>query len=91
MSAESNGISGRGWASVIGAIVLVGSELMAVSVAAGWALGGLFELGPVLTYLLEGIFFLLSGAGTYIFAKRALHVERIIGPSTYDSPMAPLT
>jgi hypothetical protein len=63
--------------TIISAAILIGTEVFAVALAAGWALGGIFELGPNITYSLMGLF---SLAGLYVmwaFVKMANRVEPI--------------
>jgi hypothetical protein len=61
--------------TIISLAILVGTEVMAVALASAWALGGLFELGPIITYAMMGIF---SAAGLYLmfrFVQQAIKVE----------------
>lgn len=67
--------------AVIAAIVLVGSEVLAVAVAAGWALAGLFRLGDVLFWVLEAAMIALAGLGIVAFTRLALKAEPIFGRS----------
>jgi len=57
--------------------VLVGTELVGAGAAAGWAIGGLFNLGPVITHSLEGAFVLAALVGLYYFLRAALAHEPI--------------
>jgi hypothetical protein len=59
--------------------VLVGTELVGAGGAAGWALGGLFQLGDVLTHMLEGLLILFALTGLYFFLRAALAHEPIRG------------
>jgi hypothetical protein len=59
--------------------VLVGTELVGAGTAAGWAIGGLFQLGELLTHVLEGALILLSLTGLYYFLRAALAHEPIRG------------
>ena len=59
--------------------VLVGTELVGAGGAAGWAIGGLFQLGEVLTHALEAVFILTALFGLYAFLKAALAHEPIRG------------
>ena len=52
--------------------VLVGTELVGAGGAAGWAIGGLMELGEPLTHVLEGVFIALCAHwAVFLFARRA--------------------
>ena len=61
--------------AVICAAILVGTEIIAASLALGWAMGGLMGWGQEITLALIG----LSLAGgiylTYIFVRGAMKVE----------------
>ena len=59
--------------------VLVGTELVGAGGAAGWAIGGLFQLGDILTRALETILILLAFVGLYYFLRAALAHEPIRG------------
>ena len=59
--------------------VLVGTELVGAGGAAGWAIGGLFQLGDVLTHVLEGLLILFALTGLYFFLRAALAHEPIRG------------
>jgi len=56
--------------------VLVGTELIGAGAAAGWAIGGLFQLGDLITHLLEGVFILVAVFGLYRFLHAALAHEQ---------------
>lgn len=57
--------------------VLVGTELIGAGAAAGWAIGGLFNLGPPITHSLEGALILAALVGLYYFLRAALAHEPI--------------
>jgi hypothetical protein len=59
--------------------VLVGTELVGAGGAAGWAIGGLFQIGETLTHVLEGLLILLALTGLYYFLRAALAHEPIRG------------
>jgi hypothetical protein len=59
--------------------VLVGTELIGAGAAAGWAIGGLFQLGDLFTHALETILILLALAGLFYFVRAALSHEPIRG------------
>jgi hypothetical protein len=59
--------------------VLVGTELVGAGGAAGWAIGGLFQLGDLMTHALETIFILLALTGLFYFVRAALSHEPIRG------------
>jgi hypothetical protein len=57
--------------------VLVGTELVGAGAAAGWAIGGLFQLGETLTHVLETALVALALTGLYYFLRAALAHEPI--------------
>ncbi len=59
--------------------ILVGTELVGMSWAAGWALGGLFGLAPVIAKTVEVAFGLLGFVALYYFMRAAIKVEPIRG------------
>jgi hypothetical protein len=65
--------------TLIAVAILVGTELVGASWAAGWALGGLFQLDPTISRALEALFSLLGFVGLYFFMKTAIRNEPIRG------------
>ena len=59
--------------------VLVGTELIGAGAAAGWAIGGLFQLGPIITHSLEVVLVLVALTGLFYFLRAALAHEPIRG------------
>jgi hypothetical protein len=59
--------------------VLVGTEFIGAGVAAGWALGGLFQFGEPITHALEVALVLLALTGLFYFLRAALAHEPIRG------------
>ncbi|MDE3177270.1 MAG: hypothetical protein KGM15_14300 [Pseudomonadota bacterium] len=57
--------------------VLVGTELVGAGGAAGWAIGGLFQLGDTITHILETALVALALVGLYYFLRAALAHEPI--------------
>ncbi|ACL56821.1 conserved hypothetical protein [Methylobacterium nodulans ORS 2060] len=77
MSAPSGSISTRNLVTLISIMVLVGTEVFGVAVAAGWAIAGLFELGDLVGHILMGAFSLIA---LYIMVqlwRRASSIEPI--------------
>ncbi len=65
--------------TLISVAVLVGTELIGAAAAAGWAIGGLFVLGPVITHTLEGVLVVLALIGLFYFLRAAVAHEPIRG------------
>ena len=59
--------------------VLVGTEFVGAGAAAGWAIGGLFQLGDLVTHLLEGVLVLAALTALFYFLRAALAHEPIRG------------
>ena len=57
--------------------ILIAVELFGVALASGWALAGLFDLGPIVGYVLMAIF---SGFAAYALLnlmRRVIKVEHL--------------
>lgn len=65
--------------TLIAVAILVGTELVGASWAAGWALGGLFQLGPEISRAFEIVFALIGFVGLYFFMRTAIRHEPIRG------------
>ncbi len=59
--------------------ILVGTELVGAGAAAGWAIGGLFQLGETVTRMLEGALILTALTGLFYFLRAAVSHEPIRG------------
>lgn len=66
-------------ATLISVAILVGTELIGAGAAAGWAIGGLFQIGDLATHALETIFILLALTGLFYFLRAAIRHEPIRG------------
>ena len=77
--AASKPINWQNTLTIVSVGILVGTELVGMSWAAGWALGGLFDLPPALRYGIEIFSGLLGFTGLYYFLRAALRVEPIRG------------
>ena len=63
--------------TIIGVMVLVGTEVIGVALAAGWAIAGLFELGPTMAYVLMGLFSLIGLYAMLALWRTSVRVEPI--------------
>jgi hypothetical protein len=77
--AEKKPINWQNVATVYGAAILVGTELIGLTWAGAWALGGLFDLPPIFRTVIEVVGASLGVWGVYHFVKAALKVEPIRG------------
>jgi len=63
--------------TLIAVAILVGTEVVGASWAAGWAIGGIMQLPPVISRALEAIFGLSGFVLLYFFMRTALRHEPI--------------
>jgi uncharacterized membrane protein len=77
LAALQNKINWRNLITVISVTILVGTEILGVALASGWAIAGLFELGDQVSYVLMGLFSLFGLYGTWHLWQRAAHIEPI--------------
>ncbi len=61
--------------TLIALAILVGTELVGASWAAGWALGGLFQLGATIGHVIEVAFIIIGFIGLYYFMRTAIQHE----------------
>lgn len=73
--AEKKPIKWRNVLTVYGAAILVGTELIGLTWAGAWALGGLFDLPPTFSVIIQVIGAGLGLYGVYHFVRAALKVE----------------
>ena len=72
-------INWRNALTLLSVAILVGTELVGAGAAAGWAIGGLFQLGEIVTHALEVIFVVGALVGLSYFLRAALKHEPIRG------------
>ena len=65
--------------TIVSVAILVGTELVGLTWAAGWALGGLFQLPPIISAAVEVAGALTGVVLLYYFVRAALKVEPIRG------------
>ncbi|GGE53211.1 hypothetical protein GCM10007276_32820 [Agaricicola taiwanensis] len=63
--------------TVISATILIGTELVAVAAAGGWAVANLFQFGSYGMYALQALFMILAFYGIHAFFKSATRAEPI--------------
>ena len=76
---EARPINWANFTTISCVAILVGTELVGMSWAAGWALGGLFGLAPAVARSVEVLFGLLGFVALYYFMRAAVKVEPIRG------------
>ncbi len=67
----------RNLITIISVLILVGTEVFGVALAGGWAIAGLFELGPTVAYVLMGLFSLLGLYAMVALWRNSVRVEPI--------------
>ncbi len=63
--------------TLIAVAILVGTEMVGASWAAGWALGGLLQLAPSVSRILEALFALCGFVLLFYFMRTAVKHESI--------------
>lgn len=65
----------RNMITILSLMVLVGTEVFAAAIAAGWALAGLFDLGDTVGHILMALFSLLAAWIMLQLWRRAIKAE----------------
>jgi hypothetical protein len=63
--------------TIVSVAVLVGTELVGAAGAAGWAIGGLFQFGDLITHILEVALILLALFGLTRFLQAVVGHEQL--------------
>jgi hypothetical protein len=63
--------------TIVAVSILVGTEMVGASWAAGWALGGLLQLDPLISRIFEGFFTLCGFVLLFYFMRTAIKNEPI--------------
>ncbi|HEY8580753.1 MAG TPA: hypothetical protein VIL72_12760 [Beijerinckiaceae bacterium] len=77
--AETKPINWRNVSTIVSVAILVGTELIGMTWAAGWAIGGLLDLPNVFRTVFEIVGGLLGAVGLYYFVRAAIKVEPLRG------------
>jgi hypothetical protein len=65
--------------TLVSVTILVGTEFAGISWAAGWALGGMFQLPPLISRGFEGLGVIFGLVCLYYFVRAAARAEPIRG------------
>lgn len=57
--------------------ILVGTEVFGVALAAGWAISGIWELPPMISYALYALMTVLAAYAMFAFMRHAAGVETL--------------
>jgi hypothetical protein len=77
--ADQKPINWQNALTIVSVAILVGTEVVGMTWAAGWALGGLFQLPGIVSAAVEIAGALLGFVLLYYFVRAALKVEPIRG------------
>jgi hypothetical protein len=77
LATARNGMNWRNLLTVVSVLILIGTEVFGVALAAGWAIAGLFGLGNTIGYVLAGLFSLLGLYAMLVLWRRAVEIEPI--------------
>ncbi|MBX9758206.1 MAG: hypothetical protein K2Y29_05465 [Beijerinckiaceae bacterium] len=77
--AQKKPINWQNVTTVFSVAILVGTELIGMTWAAAWALGGIFDLPGIFRTGIEVVGVLLGAYGLYHFVRAALKVEPLRG------------
>jgi hypothetical protein len=67
----------RNLVTIVSLGILVGTEVIGVALAAGWAIAGLLGLSQQVGWALMAAFTAVGAYGLWVFLKRAVKVEAI--------------
>lgn len=67
----------RNLITILSLMILVGTEVFAAAIAAGWALAGLLDLGDSVGHVLMGVFSLIAAWVMLQLWRRATEAEPI--------------
>lgn len=76
-------MNGRNAITIISMMVLVGTEVFAVAIAAGWAIAGIFDLGERVGHVLMGVFSLFAAWVMLQLWRRATSIEPLRSTATH--------
>lgn len=65
--------------TLVAVAILVGTEVVGASWAAGWAIGGILQLPPLISHALEVVFGLSGFVLLFLFMRVALRHEPVRG------------
>jgi hypothetical protein len=71
----SGSINTTNLVTMVSLAILVGTEIIGVALAAGWAIAGLFQLGTTVSYGLMALFSALGLLALTRFMRRAIEIE----------------
>ena len=76
----------RNLVTIVSLMILVGTEVFAAAIAAGWALAGLLDLGDTAGHVLMGVFSLLAAWIMLQLWRRATSIEPLRARAPAPAP-----
>ena len=64
--------------TVVSAAILIGTMIVGLGLATGWAIAGALGLGEIGTYVIEALFVGAAAAVIVAFWRKATTVERVV-------------
>jgi hypothetical protein len=78
---DKSAVNTRNLITILSMMVLVGTEVFAVAIAAGWALAGLFDLGDTVGHVLMAVFSVGAAWVMLQLWRRATSIEPLRDPA----------
>jgi hypothetical protein len=75
---KSGRINWQNLVTVGSAAVLIGTMVIGLGLATGWAIAGMLGLGEIGTYVIEALFVGIAAASIVSFWRTAMRVEPIV-------------
>jgi hypothetical protein len=64
--------------TIVSLAILIGTMIVGLGLATGWAIAGALGLGEIGTYVIEAMFVCLAAAVIVAFWRKATSIERVV-------------
>ena len=64
--------------TVVSLAILIGTMIVGLGLATGWAIAGALGLGEIGTYVIEAMFVAIAAAVIVAFWRKATSIERVV-------------
>ena len=64
--------------TVVSLAILIGTMIVGLGLATGWAIAGALGLGEIGTYVIEAMFVTIAAAVIVAFWRKATSIERVV-------------